>query len=47
MDSRAVTAVLKVALNLESELRREIVLHVIRQLPTNCIAIDFYDPWFA
>jgi hypothetical protein len=36
-----------VALNPESELRREIVLQVIRQLPTNRIAIDFYDPWFA
>jgi hypothetical protein len=38
---------LKVLLDTKSELRREIALHVIRQLPADLIAIDFYDSWFA
>jgi hypothetical protein len=41
-----VTAALKVIFNLKSELRCEIALKVIRQLPSNLIAIDLYDVWF-
>jgi hypothetical protein len=41
-----VAAALKVIFNLKSELRCEIALHVIRQLPSNLIAIDLYDTWF-
>jgi hypothetical protein len=37
----------KVLPDTKSELRREIALHVIRQLPADLIAIDFYDSWFA
>jgi hypothetical protein len=33
----------KVLLDTTSELRREIALQVIGQLPANLIAIDFYD----
>jgi len=45
--SPAVITGLKVLLDTTSELRREIALHVIRQLPADLIAIDFYDSWFA
>jgi len=45
--SPAVITGLKVLLDTKSELRREIALHVIRQLPADLIAIDFYDSWFA
>jgi len=38
---------LKVLLDTESELRGEIALQVIRQLPADLIAIDFYDSRFA
>jgi hypothetical protein len=37
----------KVLLDTTSELRREIALQVIGQLPANLIAIDFYDTWFV
>ena len=40
-------AALKVIFNLKSELRCEIALQVIRQLPADLIAIDFYDSRFA
>lgn len=43
---RTVAAALKVIFNLKSELRCEIALQVIRQLPSNLIAIDLYDAWF-
>jgi hypothetical protein len=36
---------MKVLLDPQSELRREIALQVIRQLPSDLIAIDFYDSW--
>ena len=45
--SPAVITGLKVLLDPKSELRREIALQVIRQLPADLIAIDFYDSWFA
>jgi hypothetical protein len=45
--SPAVITGLKVLLDTKSELRREIALHVIRRLPADLIAIDFYDSWFA
>lgn len=38
---------MKVLLDPQSELRREIALQVIRQLPSDLIAIDFYNSWFA
>jgi hypothetical protein len=38
---------LKVLLDPKSDLRGEIALQVIRQLPADIIAIDFYDTWFA
>jgi len=41
------TTSLKVVLNLKSELRREVVLQVIGQLPAHLIAIDFYEIWFV
>lgn len=31
----------------KSELRREITLQVIRQLPSDLTASDFYNTWFA
>lgn len=40
INSCATIAGLKMVLNLKPELSREITLHVIRQLPTNRIAID-------
>ena len=45
--SPAVITGLKVLLDTESELRGEIALQVIRQLPADLIAIDFYDSRFA
>lgn len=44
--SPAVITGLKMLLDPKSELRREIALQVIRQLPADPIAIDFYDSWF-
>ncbi len=46
VDGRTVAAALKVIFNLKSKLKCEIALQVIRQLPSNLIAIDFYDAWF-
>jgi hypothetical protein len=47
VDSRALITALKVIFDPNSELRREIALQVVRQLPADLIAIDFYDSWFA
>ncbi|MGC2195122.1 MAG: hypothetical protein WA628_10640 [Terriglobales bacterium] len=44
--SPAVITSPKVLPDTKSELRREIALQVIGQLPANLIAIDFYD-WFV
>jgi hypothetical protein len=38
---------LKVLLDSRSPLRREIALKVIRQLPADLMAINFYDSWIA
>ena len=45
--SPAVITGLKVLFDPKSELRREIALQVIRQLPADLIVIDFYDTWFV
>jgi hypothetical protein len=45
--SSAVITGMKVLLDPKSELRREIALQVIRQLPSDLIAIGFYNSWFA
>jgi len=45
--SSAVITAMKVLLDPKSELRHEIALQVIRQLPSDLIAIDFYNSWFA
>jgi hypothetical protein len=42
VDGGAVIAARKVAFNLESQLRDEIALEVIRQLPEDLLAVDFY-----
>jgi hypothetical protein len=46
IDGSAVSAFPQVVLNPDSQLRRQIVLEVIRQLPANRIAIDFHNQWF-
>ena len=45
--SSALITGMKALLDPKSELRREIALQVIRQLPSDLIAIDFYSSWFA
>jgi hypothetical protein len=45
--SPAVITSPKVLPDTKSELRREIALQVIGQLPANLIAIDFSDTWFV
>jgi hypothetical protein len=45
--SSAVITPLKVLLDPTSELRSEIALQVIRQFPSDLIAVDFYNSWFA
>lgn len=45
--SSALITGMKVLLDPKSELRREIALQVIRQLPSDLMAIDFCDNWFG
>ena len=44
VDSSAVPASFKMVLDPDSQLRREIALEIIGQLPARLIAIDFYGP---
>jgi len=45
--SPAVITAFEVLFNPMSELRREITFQIVGQLPSDLIAIDFYDSWFA
>ncbi len=45
--SPAVVTGLKMLFDPKAELKREIALQVVRQLPANLIAIDFYETCFA
>ena len=45
--SPAVIAAFEVFLDPTSELRREITFKIVGQLPSDLIAIDFYDTRFA
>jgi hypothetical protein len=40
-----VTAIPEVVFNPYSQLRREIAIQLVRQLPANLVAIEFYNAW--